>query len=142
MRRVPYMSRRATVGRGPRGAVKSVERALDFGMVPCTTRMRSRPRLVDCRGVHEVAQGAGRAGVERPAGGQDEVAARRRRIEARLVPGRDRGVGDAEALDAAIGAGDLDQVSGCHVAQEREVRVAVGGIWRDWLRLWHGNHFL
>ena len=88
-----------------------------------------RPRGVDDivgkLGVHQVAQRTGEPGIERPAGGEHEVAPVGRRVDAGRIPRRDRGAGHTETKRAAVAAGDADLVTGPYLAEKRKARVAM-----------------
>src|SRR5262249_58425271 len=65
---------------------------------------------------------------EGPAGGEHELPAVGVRVDARAVPMNDGRPGDAERKGLAVATGDADLVILSHLAQEREVRVAMGRV--------------
>src|ERR1043166_6767359 len=75
--------------------------------------------------VHEIAQRPRERAVERPARHEHQPAPGRIRIDPGLVPPYHRGPTHAEAQLPAVAARDLDLVASLHVAQEREMRIAV-----------------
>src|SRR5437870_145595 len=78
--------------------------------------------------MHDIAQRALRARVERPAGGEHEPAARRIGIDPGTIEAHDRGAGDAKAEHPAVPPHDLDTIAHAHICQEREMRVTMRGI--------------